>query len=1245
MHLLAARPGVAAAAGPIDLRQTPGDLVILAAQDSLLALLAETAESRPPATSLRLANLAYLEAPAAYDRYEDQVLRHAKVIVAALLGGTAYWQYLTGRLTALAENGIQVILVPGDDSPEPDLMEKSTLPAADQQRVWRYLREGGKANIEALYAFLQARCFNQPCDWPEPRTWAPCLLYRPGGAEQSLDEWRRLHADDPRPRAMLLLYRAHVQSGNTAAFDDFIRLIERRFALISLAVLSPKQPACAAQIALLQETLGLDLVFNTTGFAGLPAGEAVVLQGIPAATERRTWHRDPAGLGARDLAMHVMLPELDGRVIGPPISFKAISRRSALTQTDIVRYKLHRERARQLVELGWRWARLGKLANRRKRVAVVLANYPLRDGRIGNGVGLDTPASLLNLLQSMAGQGYDTGPLPDDSETLMQQLQAGSTNDLERLALKPVDQSINLADYRKYFARLPKICREAVIDRWGEPEDDPLCINAQLRVGGLALGRLFIGIQPARGYDLDLTATYHDPTLVPPHGYLAFYFYLRHDYRADAVVQLGKHGNLEWLPGKALGLSNTCWPWLLSGNLPLIYPFIVNDPGEGTQAKRRTQAVIIDHLTPPLARAELYGDLLELEQLIEEYYQARGLDPARAAYLEAQLLARLEAGHLQAELPDTADTDSLLGALDAYLCDLKEAQIRHGLHRFGQLPARAHLGETLVALTRLPRGEAEADRGLLHALVADLDLATPEQPFDPLDFAPGEDWRGPRPALLQDLSRRAWRNCADTRERLELLALQLIETRLDERPTPKLPAADALLEQTLKPLHQTLIDSAEAEIKHCLRALDGRFVPPGPAGAPSRGRLDVLPTGRNFYSLDARTLPTPAAWELGQRSAERLLERHLQEHGEYPPRLGLSVWGTATMRNGGEDIAQAFALLGVRPLRRPGSARVTGIEVLPCFQLGRPRVDVVLRVSGFFRDAFAEVMTLFDQAVRAVADFPDPGEDNPLRTAVNARREALMAAGCKPARARQLAGLRVFSSPPGVYGAGLQDLIDQSAWQTQGDLARAYVRRGGYGYGEQAFGVPAHAEFEHLIGGLHAVLHNQDNREHDVLDSDDYYQFQGGMAAAAREFGDTPPTVYHADHSNPANPHIRTLKEELNRVIRSRLVNPKWLAAARAHGYKGAAEMAASVDFLFAYDATTGLIDDYQYALVTDTLLGDAENRAFLQRCNPQALKDMAERLLEAQQRSLWRDAESHQAFLLDLLVDLDAHLEQRNEL
>jgi cobaltochelatase CobN len=1227
MHLLAAKPGeINDGSGAIDLGQTPGEIVILSAADSELACLAAAHAALPePKPSLRLANLLQLQHHLSVDAYVEDIIGKAKLVVVRLLGGRRYWPYGLEEIAASCKaNGIPLAVLPGDDQPDPELADFTSLETQAAHRLWRCFTEGGIENAQQALRYA-AHLIGRDSEWLEPRPLLKAGLYWPGATITNHADLRQ-HWRTGRPVSAIVFYRALMQAGTLKPIDALIAaLAARNINVLPVFVNSLKDAVAADLIGALFEEAKPDLVLNATGFAvSQPGGEFAtpfdaadcpVLQVVLSSGGAKEWAESSRGLSPRDLAMQAALPELDGRILSRAISFKAASRYDAATQCNIVEPEPAPDRVAFVAELAARWIRLRRKPVRERVIAVVLANYPNRDGRIGNGVGLDTPAGTVNLLRAMRGAGYAIADAPADGDALIARLRGGPTNAADSRT-RNASVRLDVETYRAFFATLPAVVRHAVIARWGQPEGDPFCVDGHFALPLQGYGSVLVGIQPARGYNIDPVASYHDPDLVPPHGYFAFYAYLREVADVDAIVNMGKHGNLEWLPGKSLALSAACYPEAVMGAVPLIYPFIVNDPGEGTQAKRRSSAVIIDHLTPPLTRAESYGPLRALETLVDEYYEASQVDPRRCAVLKTQIVDLAQASGLAADcgIAREDDTEAALSKLDNHLCELKELQIRDGLHIFGESPKDGQLADLLVALTRLPRKTGgDGDASLLRALAADLGLD-----FDPLDAKMAERWTGARPALVAAASDTPWRSNGDTIERLEILASKLVSGAL--RPEASWTRSRAVLDFINSDLRISVAACGEAEIAAALTGLDGRFVKPGPSGAPTRGRLDVLPTGRNFYSVDTRAVPTPTAWTLGWKSAALLLDRHRQEHGAWPKSLVLSAWGTANMRTGGDDIAQALALMGVRPRWDAGaSGRVAGFEIMPLSLLDRPRVDVTLRVSGFFRDAFPAQIELFDSAARAVAALDEPESQNPLAARNRAERLALIEKGASEAEATQRAGYRVFGSKPGAYGAGLQALIDEKGWSDGGDLARAYLAWGGYAYGAGVSGAAEGRMFETRLSQVDAVLHNQDNREHDLLDSDDYYQFEGGLAATVKHLTGRKAVVWHNDHSRPETPKIRSLDEEIARVVRARVVNPKWIQGVMRHGYKGAFEMAATVDYLFAFAATADCVADHHFDAVFEAYLLDDAVRDFIAAHNPDALKEIADRLQEAQTRGLWK--------------------------
>jgi cobaltochelatase CobN len=1242
MHLLVTQPGeIADGEEAVDLGQSPGEIVVLSAAASDLSLLANLrAGLDDDFPTLRLANILQLSHNMSVDVYLEDTLAHVKLVVVRLLGGVGYWTYGIEQVQILArEKGVMLAVVPGDDQPDPELDRISTLPTDVCHRLWQYGVQGGPENAEHFLRYA-ASLLDGSDDWLEPKPLIRAGIYWPNVAVPRLETLRDNWKADA-PITAIVFYRALLQAGNLKPIDAMIEAL-RTEGLNPLPIFttSLKDPVAAEFVKSLLEASPPDVILNCTGFAVSTPGkknmvtpytssDCPVLQVVLSGGARENWVEGSRGLSPTDLAMNVALPEVDGRILSRAVSFKAPGRYDPTTETTIVEYEPVPDRIEFVAALAGAWARLKTTKASARRIAIVLANYPNKDGRLGNGVGLDTPAGVATALQRLNAEGYDLGfEYPSTGEDLIKILLTGPTN---APGIRRGEDFLSLANYAKIFKTLPEPIQKQMTERWGDPKDDPFVPDKNFILPVHRFGNIVIGVQPARGYNIDPTETYHDPDLVPPHGYLAFYIWVRNSLDAHAVIHFGKHGNLEWLPGKAVALSKKCFPEVALGPLPHLYPFIVNDPGEGTQAKRRSQAVIIDHLTPPMTRAESYGPLRDLEQLVDEYYQAAGMDPRRLKVLGKEILDLSTDIGLDKDVGIiSADDEGVaLGKLDNYLCELKELQIRDGLHIFGKSPEGRLATDLLVALARLPRGDGSTENAsIIRALCEDLGLGG----FDPLDCVMGDPWEGPTPELLKSQSDDPWRTFGDTIERLEILAQALVSGEV--KPAPEWTATNLVLNYIETTLRPTLESCGESEMSGLMTGLDGRFVDPGSSGAPTRGRPDVLPTGRNFYSIDNRAVPTLAAWKLGWKSASLLVEHHFQTHGDFPRRLALSAWGTSNMRTGGDDIAQALALMGTQPVWDKNAHRVTGFEIMPLDVLGRPRVDVVFRVSGFFRDAFPAQVDLLDSAVRAVAALDEPADLNPLAAQVRADADTLSREGLDKDTAQRRAAFRVFGSKPGAYGAGLQALIDERCWETDEDLADAYLAWGGYAYGDGADGDAAEDLFKARLSGVEIVVQNQDNREHDLLDSDDYYQFEGGITAAVRHLSGSQPTVYHNDHSRPESPRIRTLSDEIGRVVRARAANPKWIKGVMRHGYKGAFEMAATVDYLFAFAATAKVVEDHHFDQVFDSYLGDTDVREFIEQHNPAALKEMAERFNEAVQRNLWRPRSNSAHNLLNTLIE-----------
>ncbi|MDB5542624.1 MAG: hypothetical protein JWQ89_4351 [Devosia sp.] len=1281
MHLLAAQAGALQQEGEaIDLAQSPADIIFASAADSELMMLAAAAD-RAGATDLRLANLLRLSHNLSVDLWLDQTVRHARLVVVRLLGGPAYWQYGVDELTALALSGkIELALLPGDANPDPILQQRSTIHPDDWTRLHALFTAGGPENAEALLTAFALLSQSSPSPLRGgTKGGGPHAPALPNLAPKPFPRFGLWHPTrgmvdalppSPNPNIPILFYRAALEGAGTATLEALIAELEAQsLNPIPIVVSTLKEGACIRFAQSVFAEYPPSAILNLTGFAlgldGLDdkqnpfAGtDAPVIQLIQGGRPESQWAADSQGLTAKDLAMQVVLPELDGRIGMLLVGHKDDAVWHERTQCPLSAYAPDADGIRRAVTLAKNWTTLRATLRAERRIALVLANYPIRDGRLANGVGYDAPQSTVEILRAMQGAGYATdqaapppsplrggeggggravsttiaiklnldtpapAPSPEgggrrqvgelDGNALIDLLQSGPTNaHPDRGAGIPFP----VARYRTLFAIFPEKIRSEVTTRWGDPATDPFVRGDTFHLPALRFGNVAVLLQPARGYHLDETASYHDPDLVPPHGYLAAYLWLRHEFAAHAVIHNGKHGNLEWLPGKATALDAASYPAALWAELPQLYPFIVNDPGEGTQAKRRTGAVIIDHLVPPLTRAETYGPLKDLEALLDEYYAASGMDRRRLAGLRKRILDFTRDARLDRDIGLVPDDTENLKRIDTFLCDLKEAQIRDGLHIFGQSPTGRLERDLIVALARVPRGDGAGEASLIRALADDLKLA-----FDPLTADLGAPWTGPSvgspsPSLGGGDRGGGPRTLGDVVEYLEGLVAELVDGRAPESDWNATTAVLATIESTIRP---RLAVSGPNELASLLAGLDGKFIAPGPSGAPSRGRLDVLPTGRNFYSVDIRAVPTPTAWELGRKSAENLLLRHFQDHGTPLRSLALSVWGTANMRTGGDDIAQALAFIGARPVWDPSSLRLSGYEIIPLAKLGRPRTDVTLRISGFFRDAFPAQIALFDKAIRAIGALDEPEEENPIAARMRTDALELMKAGADERDAALRAGHRIFGSKPGAYGAGLQGLMDSSNWETKSNLAEAFLNWGQYAYGAHAAGTPERDRFAARLADIDAIVHNQDNREHDLLDSDDYYQFEGGLAVTAETLTGRQPPAYHNDHSRPERPLTRTLEEEIAKVVRSRVVNPKWIAGVKRHGYKGAFEIIATVDYMFAFAATTGAVKTHHFDLAFEAFVEDEATRTFIQRNNRFGYDELIAKFNEARTRGFW---------------------------
>ncbi|TPE53501.1 cobaltochelatase subunit CobN [Amaricoccus solimangrovi] len=1057
--------GLEETAVPTDLGQDPADLVVLSFSDSDLGAFASgwhrAAGGLP---SLRLANLVALAHPLSVDTYVERTLSGAKGILIRLIGGEAYWPYGIASIQDLARReGIALAVLPADGREDARLDAVSTLPVSTLRRLGHLCDQGGAVAAQAALAQLALAAGLYAGPVPGAKAVPEHGFYDPErGVLAELPAARG-------PRALVTFYRAYLTAADTGPVDALIAALRARgFDAHGAFATSLKAPASAEWLRGHLATGPWAAIVNATAFSAknadgaspLDAAGCPVFQVALSTARRGDWADSARGLPAADLAMHVVLPEVDGRIFAGVASFKAPTKADPALQFSRFAHRAEPERIGAVTDRVAAWHRLGAAPAAERRLALVLSTYPGRADQMAHAVGLDTFASTEAILADLAAEGYATG--------------AGAP-----LAAALGDETLSwpLADYAAALAALPETLRADLAAAWGDPAEDPAARDGAFRFAATRRGNVLVALQPERGAPATRADDYHDLSRVPRHGYVAFYLWLRAQ-GIHALIHLGAHGTLEWLPGKSVALSAACWPEALTGATPVIYPFIVNDPGEAAQAKRRIGAVTLGHAPPPLTASAPPPDLLPLEAMLDEYATADGLDPARRDRLIADIRAEAAARGVAEDigLPPDASPAEAIPRIDRFVCDLKESQFGDGLHVYG-------------------RGESGAG------------------------------------------------------ERAGLLA-----------------------------------------------ALAGRFVPGGPSGSPWRGRADVLPTGRNLYTTDPRAVPSRAAHAQGVKLAEELLRRHLQDHGDWPRALVLDLWGSATMRTAGEEFAMALHLAGLAPRWDAESQRVSGFEILPLALLGRPRIDVTLRVSGLFRDVFPGLTQMFDQAAAALTERDEAPEENPYRAA----------------------GPRVFGPRPGAYGLGMGGALEDYTAEGRAAAGEAWLSASAFALDASGAATPARAALEARVGAAEAFVHAQDLPETDLLLAADYAAHEAGFAAAAAALGGPMPALYHLDATNPKAPRARALGEEIARVVRARAANPDWADGMARHGFRGGAEIAATLDHLAAFAHLAGVVPGHLFDLYHDATLGRPEIVAFMARENPGALAALRDRFRRLREAGLW---------------------------
>ncbi|APH71057.1 cobaltochelatase subunit CobN [Aquibium oceanicum] len=1076
---------------PIDLAQAPADMVALSFTDSdISGMAAAWNAARDTLPSLRLAHLRDLRHPMSVDLWIEKTAAHARVVLVRLLGGYEWWSYGCEQLAATARRkGIALVLLPGECSERDErLAGLSTVPASDYDALLKCFRDGGLDNLAIALRRLARLAGSGIAEPDTARPVAKAGYYAPGTGLVERGHFERL-AETGQPVAPLIFYRSMLLAGDTAPIDALAGALSARGILaLPIFVGSLRDREAPALIRDTASRFSARLMLTATAFAlGAEPGETTLFDelGLPvfqvaiATTRREAWLEGQRGLAPADLAMHVVLPELDGRVAAGAISFKDVAAPDAVLGVRLQVNRPEPDRVEQVADRIAAFLTLQATPRAERRIMIVVPDYPAATGRAGYAVGLDVPQSVLEMLSDLNAAGYAVEDTPASPRDLMRRIDRSQP-------------TVLIEDYRRLSADLPPEALESVVAAWGAPEDD--APDGHFVFRHARFGNVTVAFAPDRGRSENRRVEYHDPALPPRHALVAFGLWMRKTLGCHALIHVGAHGTLEWLPGKTVALGKNCFPEVVTGSLPVIYPFIVSNPGEAAQAKRRIAAVTIGHLTPVLVGAGLTEDQQALERLVDEYAQADGLDRRRRDRLAALIVETAAKTGLAREAGVDVDTpDEALMKIDAWLCDLKDFAVKDGLHVFGRA--------------------SEADT-------------------DPARIA-----------------------------------------------------------------------SAGAERQALLDALDGRHLRPGPSGAPSRGRTDVLPTGRNLFAADPRTMPTPTAAELGRKAADEVIRSYLQDHGDYPRSLVIDLWGSASLRTGGEEIAQGLALMGCRPQWDHSTGRVTGIDVLPPAAMGRPRVDVTWRISGLFRDMFPVQIALIDAAVAAIAQRAEEDDDNPL--AISARR-----AEERPAR--------IFGSAPGTYGSGIEEKLASGAWETREELGRAYLDASSHAFGGiEGEGRAAPGRFADRVAGADLLVHSSDDPGRDILEGSADVAFAGGFAAAVAALGGKADVII-LDTTSPQRPRARSVVAAVTRTVRARALNRRFIEGQMRHGPRGASEFAETVDRLVGFAETTNAIPPVLIEDVHDAYLGDPRVRAFLLAENPAAARAIAQRFSDARRRGLW---------------------------
>lgn len=1149
------------------------------------------------------------------------------------------------------------------------MLEKSGLSQREYQEILKYILSGNTVNCKSLVKYLAA-CYGGmkiEYDSPEPLKWEG--IYYPGNNIENHKEYLARGKKSGKPVIGILFYSRYMHDNDTAHIDALIKEVESLGAYpIAIYSTSAPNPSIGCKgfkwvvdnILMMDGIRQVDAIINTMGFSQSvlsspgDGSQAIdksifedinvpVLQGMSTYQTYEDWKNNLNGLDTMSLACSVYYPEFDGQIITVTMAY------CELIEDDIGEKIVHKpiyERINRVCRLALNWAKLAKKPNKDKKVAIIFHNMPPRNDMIGCAFGLDSPQSVYLMVEALKKEGICTEYEFENGDEIINRIINAVSNDTRWLpAEKALERSVDIISgdlYRSWFYKLSDTVQEQLIRDWSTPPGEYMVHDDKLPVPGIINGNIFIGLQPPRGYDEKAEEVYHSTDIVPPHQYIAFYKWVRNAFKADVIVHVGTHGTLEWLPGKEIGLSENCYPDVTIDDIPHLYPYSITVLGEGIQAKRRSGAVILDHLIPSLMLSGTYEEMEEIDDLIKQYYQARQIDQGKLEHIKNKIIEIVIKNDYHTDLNTTqveieADFEKFIDVLHSWIEEIKNTLIKDGLHIFGTVPREERLENLICALLRLPNGNVPSlIQGTCKACGYD---------YDYLKDMPHEtDSKGRTNFMILNGVERISR----------LIMKKFINNGFDEEKIGELldesfkDADKSSIKDIKEVLHFTAqvvkskVESTTNEIIYLVDGVNGRFIPPGGGGAPTRGNVSILPTGRNFYSIDPAAVPTRASWQVGKQLGDRMIERYVKDEGKYPETAVIIVYAGETMKTCGDDVAEILYLMGIKPKWMENSDKVMGLEVIPLNELKRPRIDVTLRVSGLFRDTFPNLIEMIEDAVNLAAGLDENEEENYIRRNFIREVDELVKNGVDIETAQEEAGMRIFSDPPGTYGAGVDMLINSKNWDDYTDLGNIYTFWGGHAYGKKVHGKRVTEVFARRLSQAQISIKNESSMEIDMLEADDFYNYHGGLIAAIRTKSGQKPKSYCGDTSDPLRVKLNDVREEAAKIMRSRILNPKWFDGLTRHGYKGAQEISSMVDFVFGWDATSDIIEDWMYEKISENFLLNDERREWIKSVNPWAIHSMVERLLEAQQRGMWNAKEESLEKLRALYISIEGDLEER---